>query len=37
MGINRKHSRNASNAEHKKQESKSGTDSNVIAAMLLAA
>jgi hypothetical protein len=37
MGINRKHSRNASNAEHKKQESKSGTDSNVVAAIIIAA
>lgn len=32
-----KHSRNATNAEHKKQESKSGTDSNFIAAMMIAA
>jgi hypothetical protein len=37
MGVNWEHPRNASNAEHKKQQSKSGTDSNVIAVMLLAA
>jgi hypothetical protein len=35
--MNWKHPRNMTNAEHKKRESKSGTDSNFIAAMMLAA
>jgi hypothetical protein len=37
MGINRKHPRKMSDAEPKKQQSKSGTDSNVVAVMMLAA
>jgi hypothetical protein len=37
MGINRKHPRNMSDAEPKKRQSESGTDSNVVAVMMLAA
>jgi hypothetical protein len=35
--MNWKHPRNMSNAERKQQETRAGTDSNFIAAMLLAA
>ncbi len=35
--MNWEHSRNMPNAQHKKQESRSGTNSSFIAAMLLAA
>ena len=35
--MNWEHPRNMTTAEHKKRESTSGTDSNFIAAMMLAA
>ena len=35
--MNWEHPRDMSNAEHKKNETKSGTDSNFLAAMMLAA
>ncbi len=35
--MNWEHPRNMPNAQHKKKESKSGTSSNFIAAMMLAA